>query len=635
MKRGVVGITVAVLAILVIVPAACAKGAHRGSPGAGLIPFSSCDDLIAYGDAQARAISGGFYPPTAVPPYPDPNTGYGVPVMGAGATAGKGGSFSTTNVQERGVDEPDSVKTDGSTIFVLRGGSLYAIDGRARRPALLGAVGIPGTSQQMLLSGHRILVLSVLERRIPASIIPPPPPDGPPPRYASSWEETHPWAGFSTVLSEVDVGDPAHLRLLRTQEIDGAYLGARQVGDQVRVVIRTLPAALSAPPSSLRSAVAGWLPYSRLTDLLTGQTTIGPALDSCAEISRPSKFSGLSMLSVLTIDLARGLPAVDTDGVMSNGMVVYASSKGLYVATQRSYRRATKHNPGKAATGLHMFDISRPDETTYQASGYVRGHVRDQFSLSEDQGLLRVVSSAITPGRVPHKVSLLSILRPDGQHLKLIGRVGDIGRTEDVRAVRMIGDAAYVVTFRQIDPLFTVDLSNPRDPELGGKLEIPGYSAYLHPISDRLLLGVGSEADSQGVIHGSQVSLFDVSSLRKPRLIAKQVVPRASTSVELTHHAFLYWRPTRQAIIPFKGFFGHESRRFAGALSFRIGNGEIERTGKVAQPKGRGNAVQRSLVIKGRLFTVSCRGVEVDGLKDLRQQGTMGFPDPGACSSLY
>jgi uncharacterized secreted protein with C-terminal beta-propeller domain len=136
------------------------------------------------------------------------------------------------------------------------------------------------------------------------------------------------------------------------------------------------------------------------------------------------------------------------------------------------------------------------------------------------------------------------------------------------------------------------------------------------------------------VVHGSQVSLFDVSNLAHPDLVAKRVV-NASTSVGINHHAFLYWPRTKQAIIPFKRAAWSRRHRFAGALSFSIGQDAIVPTGKIVQPKGRGNAVQRSLVIGDRLFTVSCRSVQADALSNLSTVGVMTFPDPRACRYRY
>ncbi len=135
--------------------------------------------------------------------------------------------------------------------------------------------------------------------------------------------------------------------------------------------------------------------------------------------------------------------------------------------------------------------------------------------------------------------------------LDVVGQVGGIGRDERIYAVRFIADRGYVVTFRQIDPLYVVDLSNPNAPTVAGELEMTGYSAYLHPVGDGLLLGVGREATEWGGLLGTQVSLFDVSDANAPRLVDRFALEGdGGSEVEWDHHAFLYWEPEQVAVIP-------------------------------------------------------------------------------------
>ena len=113
--------------------------------------------------------------------------------------------------------------------------------------------------------------------------------------------------------------------------------------------------------------------------------------------------------------------------------------------------------------------------------------------------------------------SAVTVLREQGGRLAQIGQVGGLGRGERIYAARFLGDVGYLVTFRQVDPLYTIDLSNPAAPKVAGELKITGYSAYLHPIGEDLLLGVGQEASEQGRRLGAQVSLFDVSDPASPK----------------------------------------------------------------------------------------------------------------------
>src|SRR5262245_6978893 len=311
MRRGVLMGALVAIVVTSLVPAAAAAGKgdekkRKGKASAArLRPFPSCDSVVDYGDAKARRIYGPDYQPKSMPSYyPSSPEGAAVPVSGpAGGKKKSGGEtdFSTTNVQEVDVDEPDIVKTDGNTIFAIGGNSLHAISARPTEPQLLDSLPLKGWNHELLLVGNRLLLIFQM-REIPESIEPPevPDPAPPPSRWSGSSEPAHPDARTITVLKEVDVSNPGALEVVKTEEVDGRYVSARLTGDEARVVVSTPPAARIAPQSSLRSRLGGWVPYSKFTDHRTSASARGPLLDDCSEVAHPTKFSGLDMLSVLT-----------------------------------------------------------------------------------------------------------------------------------------------------------------------------------------------------------------------------------------------------------------------------------------------------------------------------------------------
>jgi hypothetical protein len=143
----------------------------------------------------------------------------------------------------------------------------------------------------------------------------------------------------------------------------------------------------------------------------------------------------------------------------------------------------------------------------------------------------------------------VTVLRVGDAGLPTVGSVGGLGRTEMIRAVRFLGDVGYVVTFRQTDPLYTIDLSEPARPRVAGELKILGYSAYLHPVGDGLVLGIGQDADSRGSTKGLQLALYDVSDPAAPRRVDRVTLPGAWSDVEGDHHAFTFADGT--ALVPF------------------------------------------------------------------------------------
>src|SRR5690606_23792016 len=146
--------------------------------------------------------------------------------------------------------------------------------------------------------------------------------------------------------------------------------------------------------------------------------------------------------------------------------------------------------------------------------------------------------------------SSVTTLRLEDDALVEVGRVDGLGPTETIHAVRFIGDVGYVVTFRQTDPLYTVDLRDPSAPAVVGELKIPCFSAYLLPVGEGRLIGVGQHADDEGVTEGAQVSLFDVSDPADPRRTDTVTVPRSESPVQWDHRAFLHWPATGLTVVP-------------------------------------------------------------------------------------
>jgi hypothetical protein len=157
----------------------------------------------------------------------------------------------------------------------------------------------------------------------------------------------------------------------------------------------------------------------------------------------------------------------------------------------------------------------------------------------------------------------------------VVGQVGDMGRGERIFAVRYVGDVAYVVTFRQTDPFYTVDLSDPTDPRVRGELKITGYSGYLHPIAPDRVLGIGQEATAEGRTIGTKVTLFDVSDLDDPRDLATWSMEGGQSGVEWDHRAFLAWQDL--AVLPFNDWSSDQN----GAVVLKVGDDSLAEVGRI------------------------------------------------------
>jgi len=535
-------------------------------------------------------------------------------------------------VQEAGVDEPDIVKSDGSHIFAVARNKLYAVDARAAKPRLLGSLALPqGSTSQLLLYKSRLLVLTS------AGVF-----SGPPVARAGVF----PLLPTKTVLTEVDAHDPAAMQVVRTLTVDGSYLTARQVGATARVVIASTPRISQiegVSPKTSREAIASsglqtWLPSAVLNDRRSRRTTTRP-LVQCRAVRPPTRFSGVGLVTILTVDLERGLPAVDSDALMMGSGTVYASADALYLASQSWFAMPlagpVRPQPTGITTEIDTFDTSQAHTTSYEASGTVSGFLLNQWSLSAYNGNLRVASTELPPWWNPSSQqaseTAVHVLAERAGKLAEIGRVGGLGRGERVYAVRFIGATGFVVTFRQVDPLYTLDLSDPTDPNVLGTLELRGYSAYLHPVGTDRLLGVGQDATDQGGLLGTQLTLFDISNLRRPARLDAAPLGPGSSEVEYDPHAFLYWPAKGLAVLPVQ-IASTSTAQFTGAIAFRVGRNGIKELTKISHPAEAGAStgqagapIRRSLVVGNRLYTLSDGGVRANSLDTLTDLAWIPF----------
>ncbi|WP_367137146.1 beta-propeller domain-containing protein [Saccharothrix sp. HUAS TT1] len=534
---------------------------------------------------------------------------------------------SKTNAHEAGVDEPDLAKTDGERVVTVADGKLRVLD--VATGELTGTLDVPaGHASQLLLHDDRALVVGQGEAGWGIAV------DGP-------------YQGRSGDSSVTLVDLSAAPRVLGTLTVTGRYVDARQVGDVVRVVVHSAPRLPWVYPTDGRgeaeslvenrelvaaAPVGAWLPRYELTGA-DGARSEGE-LVSCDRVSRPADHSATSMLSVLTFDFPGELGSGDAVTIMADGDTVYGTGTSLYVADDHHLRPMTRFAPTTPPmTAIHQFDVSRPGPPEHVASGRVAGVLLNQYSLSEHEGHLRVATtSSDAPGipeRAPATQSAVTVLKRDGARLAEVGKVDGLGLGERIYSVRFVGPVGYVVTFRQVDPLYTLDLSDPARPRAVGELKITGYSAYLHPAGDGRLIGVGQEATGQGRVTGTQVSLFDVSDPAAPTKVAGHHLPGANSEVEFDPHAFLYWPARDLVALPVQSgpteddpSAGYSS----GLLVLRLGGGAFSALGTVRHEGSTYDpGIRRALVIGDDLWTVSAAGVRISGLDGLAQRAWVPF----------
>jgi beta propeller domain-containing protein len=625
--------TIAALAATALLATGCSgdgqgsaePGGSGGSPDLQLVsslqPIESCDELgswitdemaprvgpygvnggpMALEDAGAEVATGaGADADAAVAEAPAPDGAASRLAPGEGEASGA--EFSDTNVQVEGVDEPDVVKTDGERIVAVADDELHLASAADAR--VLDSVKLPDGmwGAEMLMAGDRLLVISSNGF---VGIDP-----------VGAAESVRP--GFApplgTQVVEVDI-DGDTLVVGDTFVLDGTYVSARMTGDVARLVVHAephsqLPFVTPAAPTPEaeeaarqhnQQVVASLAPedlmptWQRLDD--AGEVADEGPLLACEQTHAPNTFSGFGMVTVVSVDisegLASGLATANGAGVLAGGQTVYASADSLYVAAPAwvDWEALSGEDRVAAAedhgTDIHRFDISDPAAATYAMSGHVDGVLLNQFAMDEHDGNLRVATTTGSQWAegAEESESHVVVLAPGDGAMTEVGQVSGLGKGETIRSVRFLGDVGYVVTFEQTDPLYTVDLSDPAAPAVTGELKIPGYSAYLHPVGDDRLVGVGQDATDEGMTTGMQVSLFDVSDPAAPAQVAKATLPSSSSSAEWDHRAFLWWSADDLVAVPISLYDGRQP--FEGLVGYTVdvAAGTIAERGRVSHP---------------------------------------------------
>ena len=663
------------------------RAVHRDvavQPGpARLASFHGCGEELAALRKAAEASVG----PYGLPGLASSVNGMAYPVAaaaGAGVAAAAPAAavpaatpaYSGTNDYVAGVDEPDLVKTDGRRIVTVAKGVLEVIDAASR--TVTGRLDLSATgldmaygSANLLLSGDHALVLT---SRGPVAGGATGPGDSAQPAYGSR-------------LLLVDLA--GHPSMISSYTTDGSLIDARQIGPAVRVVISSQPRLdFPAQPDSTSNAqrvaanqavishagLDAWLPQYEETS--GGATSTGHI--ACSAVSRPATYSGANLLTVLTFDLGSdALGSGNGVSIVADGNTVYGTDTSLYVAGDERWlaeaavsagrgmpAEGAAGTPGSAAgqqTDIYRFDITKPGPPRFAAGGSVPGYLIDQYALSEWQGYLRIATTTGTswaradgpPADAQTSSSAVYVLSARGPVMRLAGRLTGLGLTERIYSVRFMGPVGYMVTFRQTDPLYTVDLSDPALPRVRGSVALTGYSAYLHPASATRLIGIGRQADAMGHVGGTQVSLFDVSDLAAPTRLATFALTAAISNAEFDPHAFLYWPAAHLMVVPLQatgmaagapvppgGAAQSPDAPRSGALVLRIDHSGITETGVITQPDTTSTTgypgyppVERSLIIGQTLWTISTAGAMASDLTTLRQQEWIPFPPPSGTAT--
>lgn len=570
---------------------------------------------------------------------------------------GGGPDYSQTNIQVAGVDEADIVKTDGKYLYTVSGSNIYISQAYPVADAkLLAKIEIKnGAPSEIFIDGDNLLVFGsrsediIIEEQLGKKIMPP-----------------QPYYQSLTFVEIYNLKDPEKPELKRKLEFEGSYNSSRKIDNYVYFVMNSYPDyrlfetntnTITPQPVPLYRDQSG----NNLTK--TDQSFTG--LVGCADVAYIEPIVSNQYLTVVGLSINDYDKPVTKEVILGSSENIYASEENLYVAnTTWQYEN---EEPGimekifgttdaSEKTNIYKFSLNK-DQIKYQGQTSVPGTILNQFSMDEYKDHFRIATTighvSRTGGGTSNNVYILD------KNLQLVGSLTDIAPGEKFYSTRFMGDRGYLVTFKKIDPFFTIDLSDPQNPKILGKLKIPGYSDYLHPYDDNHIIGIGKETvEAEGGnfawYQGMKMAIFDVTDVANPKELHKVVIgDRGTDSPILTDHkAFLFSKeknllvipitlaeiPEAQKTAPTGSTYGEFVYQGSYVYNITLDKG-FELKGRVTHYTdedvfkksgyyyGGGNLdIKRNLYIDDSLYSISNGKIMINALSDLGKQGEITLP---------
>lgn len=386
-----------------------------------------------------------------------------------------GRDFINTNTQVEGIDEADIIKTDGEYIYYLTEQSLKIVNPNNGSPKIEASFDEDNYIEMYIYKDKLIVISNKAVNPYSYTI-------GDEEIYYSCWRSY-----YDTCVKVYDVSDKKNIKLFSQYVQSGGYNTSRLIDGKLYLV--TNKYGTSVPENALD-----------VDEYIPGYSVNGKKeIVACEDIYIPQKISSASYCIASNLDINNAEPLRSIKAVIGCSNNVYCSQNYLYITSTDYFSNRYFY---KSATGIYKLSLS--DGLSLATQGKVDGYVINQFAMDEYNGYFRIATTS-DGAELSSNVFVL-----DG-NLNTVGQINNIAKTERIQSARFDGDTAYIVTFRQTDPLFKIDLSNPENPVITSELKVTGYSSYLHNWSDNLVLGLGVEADTNGTEEGVKLSMFSVS----------------------------------------------------------------------------------------------------------------------------
>lgn len=477
-------------------------------------------------------------------------------------------SHGETNTQVENIDEADILKNDGEYLYLVQRADtprVEILDIRDRTKITLAATAqLPAANEGEHLSVSEIYV------RENALVV-----------LATAYTETvnggvelaracYAYANATrTVAAIYDISDRSAPILLNTYAVDGDILSSRMNGNSL-ILLTTYNVPIYKDETDMKNACVPCYYQG-------GEKTRFPVND----VKLPENVDDTAYLTVSLIDTKNPAEPPEVKAVLGGGSNIYCNSDTLLVArteyptkpveTTNGEIAIAEFSPSMATTRLYAFDLA--NGVCYKGSGQVEGTVLNQFSMDAYNGYYRIATTS--EGDDGNRITVLN------RDLEVVSTLSGIAKGERIYAARFLGDTAYLVTFYQTDPLFVVDLRDPEKPEIKGELKIPGFSNYLHPYGEGLLIGVGQDGTDARATNQVKISLFDVSDKENPKEISKLVYGESGcysySAAQSDHKAYLTFSDSGEFAVPICEY-NNRGTNTAYASAVTVENGELKIT---------------------------------------------------------
>lgn len=439
------------------------------------------------------------------------------PMEGAALSGGMSDDYSETNVREEGVGEADIVKTDGKRLYIMNNRRIQIVDIEKKKMELLGSIKLDqeNYAAEIFVKDDRLVVIYT----------------------HSEYEEQENYGGYYrelTVAETYDVSNPKKPKLVGKISQSGNYNTMRAVGDYIYLFSDFYADSYGGAREQ----------YFRYIPEVQGERI------AAGDILMPWNSRGNRYTVISSFSIRNPEGKLDSKAVFGSTGICYVSGKNIYICE-------AKYDSSDNGTSQTCIRKISYQDGNFEAVGQtiVDGTLNDSFSIDEYKGNLRLVVTVRyddlinqpSPLRLPGKENVTEeVERTDSnslyildENLEELSRIEGLAPDETIYSARFMGDAGYFVTFRQVDPLFSADLSDPEKPEIIGSLKIPGFSEYLHPYGEGMLLGIGMDVDETGMTtEGVKLSMFDISDPADVKEIQKYTLENTySTDVSYNYKA--------------------------------------------------------------------------------------------------